>query len=287
MGTATITDNQVSLVVFTCEGREHLLHQTVKSFTLKCNFNFAKVILAIDGQVNQAVGALLEPDVIIQQYQRQGYVQMISKVIKLIGTPYFFWLEDDWRFHIPVPMEDLLHHLIKHQGWAQVVLSKYGPLESEMKLQPLGSALYQSTFGFSANPTLCNTGHIRDAFQLLSSAQKGDTLGEDGFENFLSKTFTEQNIICAILDPIDRTPISHEGYLETTPRSWHMTNSLEQRRSAHLLTIPAPSLMRRFAMAAKLIVTICVLAFRQFTNNKIYEYCFRIIATSKTVSKDE
>jgi hypothetical protein len=287
MGTEGLSRVPVSLVVFTCEGREHLLHQTIKSFTAQCNFKFTKVILAIDGPVSPAIHALVKPDMIIQQYKRQGYVHMISRAIKTIDTPYFFWLEDDWAFKMPVAINGMLESLTGNQNWAQIILSKYGPLEADMKIDPLGNGLYQSTFGFSANPCLCNTKYIKDAFALLASAKKGDTLGEDGFENFLSRYFEKVQIICVIQDPVDGQPISHEGYLETTPRNWHMTNSLDEKTSEHLLTIPLPSFPRRLLMAGKLLKTFFVLATQQLFSNKIYEYCFRVIATSKTINKDE
>lgn len=287
MGSENLSKVPVSLIVFTCEGREHLLHQTIKSFSAQCDFKFAKVILAIDGQVNPAIHSLVKPDLIIQQYKRQGYVHMISRIIKSIDTPYFFWLEDDWAFKIPVDVNSMLQSLTKHQNWVQIILSKYGPLEADMKVNPLGNHLYRSTFGFSANPCLCNTQYIKNAFALLASATKGDTLGEDGFENFLSRHFEKEQIICVIQDPVDSLPISHEGYLETTPRNWHMTNSLDEKTSEHLLTIPSPSFIRRLLMAAKLLKTFFSLAIHQLFSNKIYEYCFRVIATSKTIRKDD
>jgi len=51
--------------------------------------------------------------------------------------------------------------------------------------------------------------------------------------------------------------------------------------------MPAPSLGRKLFMIVKLFVAFCTLAFSQLTNNKIYEFCFRIIASSKTIKRDE
>jgi hypothetical protein len=278
---------QVSLVIFTCEGREHLLLNTLQSFYKQCAFKFDKIILAIDGQIDPKVIATVNPDAIIQHYQRHGYVHSIAKCLKVIDTAYFFWLEDDWTFNRPVDVPALLADLKKNDDWAEIVYSKFGPLSDDFKVHPLRNNLYKTTFGFSANPSLCNTKHLQSAFSLLTIAQKGDKLGEDGFENFLSKTFDKQNIKCVIIDPIDHLPISHEGFLESTPRKWHMTNSLESKPTAHLLYIPKPSVYRRIKMIIKLFIALLTLSIKQLFNNKAYELCFRIIAQAKRLKNGE
>ena len=85
----------VDLLIFTCNDREHLLQKSYTSFKNACNYKFNKVILAIDGQIDDAVITQIQPDTIIQHPTRQGYVNSIAKTLKLINTPYFFWLEDD------------------------------------------------------------------------------------------------------------------------------------------------------------------------------------------------
>jgi hypothetical protein len=281
------THKAVTLVIFTCKGREHLLQKSYASFKKACSFEFSKIILAIDGQIDPTIIVQINPDVIIQHTERRGYVNSIAKALKLIDTPYFFWLEDDWAFHQQVDIALMMDYLENNKNWAEILLSQYGPLKPELKTQPLGNHLYKAPFGFSANPCLCHTHHIREAFNLLETSPKGDKLGEDGFENFLTKTFEEKNITCAILDPVEGLGITHEGYLESTPRNWHMTNSMEAKTKAHLLTIPAPTFARRVYMMLKLFATFCRLSATQLTSNKVYEYCFRIISSAKTLKKDD
>jgi len=192
-----------------------------------------------------------------------------------------------WLFHRQINAELFLNIISEQSSWAEIVLSKDGPLAPGAKINPLGNNLYQTIFGFSANPCFCNTSHLQAAFKLLEESPKGDKLGEDGFENFLTRTFKTKNIACVIIDPVDHLPISHEGYLESTPRNWHMTNSLEAKTNNHLLTIPAPSVARRLLMVLKLFTTFFTLAINQLTSNKVYELCFRIIAAAKTIKKDE
>ncbi|MEP6611842.1 MAG: hypothetical protein ABJA76_08160 [Mucilaginibacter sp.] len=277
----------LTLVIFTCESREHLLVKTFQSFSAACGYKFQKVILAIDGQIDPSAITKINPDVILQYTKRRGYAHSISKALRLIDTPYFFWLEDDWTFHRGIDASHYTQTLAAHPDWAEMVFSKDGPLDAASKAKPLGESLYETSFGFSANPCFCNTGHLQQAFQLLERAPKGDKLGEDGFENFLSKTFEKQNIKCVMADPVDHLPISHEGYLESTPRNWHMTNSLEEKTNNHLMTIPVPSIGRRLLMVFKLVLAFGTLAIGQLGNNKIYEFCFRVIASAKTIKKDE
>ena len=277
----------LALVIFTCESREHLLVKTFQSFSAACDYKFQKVILAIDGQIAPSAIAQINPDVILQYTKRRGYAHSISKALKLIDTPYFFWLEDDWTFHGEIDASYYVQTLAAHPDWAEIVFSKEGALDTASKANPLGENLYETTYGFSANPCFCNTGHLQQAFQLLENAPKGDKLGEDGFENFLSKTFEKQSIKCVLTDPVDHLPISHEGFLESTPRNWHMTNSLEEKTSNHLMTIPVPSTGRRLLMVFKLVSAFGRLAIGQFSSNKIYEFCFRVIASAKTIKKDE
>lgn len=277
---------KISLVIFTCTGREHLLKSTIDSFNEMTDIQFDQIILAIDGQVNQAIIDYINPDIIVQHYHRKGYVHSISKAIKVITNPYFFWLEDDWNFTKKLALNTLLQQLHQHKNWSQVLYSKFGPLSTVQKGIHLHENLYQTDFGFSANPCICKTDLLTTVFDSMINAPKGDKLGEDGFENYITKQFEQAGLISVIVDPIDHIPISHEGYLESTPRNWHMTNSLEEKTKSHLLTIPKPSVARRFIMFIKLIFTLVSLSFKQFFNKKAYEFCFRIIASSKNIYKN-
>lgn len=271
------SNNLTSLVIFTCEGREHLLQKTIESFNEHCNYKWTKVILAIDGKINPSIVEEIAPDSCIQQRKRSGYVNSIVTTLKTIKTPYFFWLEDDWKFHSRLNLEELLSQLEVNDNWAEILLSKTGPLTPEEQVNPLNGNFFHSIYGFSANPCLCNTKHLQAAFEALEQAPKGGKLGEDGFENFLSRKFKEENLKTVVMDPVDHQQISHEGYLESTARNWHMTNSIEQVSEKHLLIFPKPSFMRRLLMVIKLLITFVKLAFKQLISNKTYEYCFRVI----------
>ncbi|HWD89997.1 MAG TPA: glycosyltransferase [Mucilaginibacter sp.] len=277
--------NDVTLVIFTCEGREHLLHNTWNSFKQACDHSFAKVILAIDGPVSEIASNHIQPDVIVKSPVRKGYIHNILQALKMIDTPYFFWLEDDWKFDAPADLQSLIRLLDEHADWAQIIYSKFGPLDAEMKQKPLGGDLYEAIYGFSANPCICKTAIVKDGFENLLKVPKGDKLGVDGFENSLTRFIADLGKINVIQDPVDHSMISHEGYLESTPRNWHMTNSLGQKTKEHLLTIPVPSFGRRILMACKMVLLFPVLIIKQFMSDKIYELCFRILASEKMLRK--
>ncbi len=290
MGKETMSLNQkrsISLVIFTCQGREHLLKRCYESFFTVCHFKFDQIILAIDGPIDPEIINIISPDILIQHIQRKGYVNNILQALKVINTPYFFWLEDDWKFHMDLQLTRFLTDMQQHVDWAQIIYSKYGPLEEHFKQFPIGDNLYETTFGFSANPCICNTQLIQTAFTALEKGPKGDTLGEDGFENFLTRYFLQNHIKCVIHNPLDHALISHEGYLESTPRNWHMTNSLEKRTNSHLLTIPKPSFVRKTGLIFKLSLAFLRLSIGLMFSNKVYEFCFRIIASAKTIRNAE
>jgi hypothetical protein len=277
--------NEITLVMFTCEGREHLILNTINSFKANCDISFNKILIAIDGNYNFSNLSFISPDSIIYFPKRNGYVNSINSTLKNIDTNYFFWLEDDWTFHQPLNLANKLNLLKNNDDWAEIVFSKYGALENEYKENPVNNNLYLSPFGFSANPCLCNTKHIKEAFNSMTCANKGSELGEDGFENYLTNFFAKRGIKCVIEDPQDGTVITHEGYLESTPREWHMTSSLEQKSDTYLAVFPKPSIITKIKTFIKLWAVLFILSIRQFYNRKVYDYCFRIIIAGQKIKK--
>src|ERR1700743_2015216 len=199
--------NEVSLVIFTCTGREHLLQKTYTSFLAQCSYKFSKVILAIDGSVNPAILAYVNPDMVIYGYHRKGYVTSIKNALINIDTPFFFWLEDDWEFHANVDVPYFVGQLTEHPDWVQIFYSKNGPLPHQLKTHFIHDNLYQYVDGFSANPCFNRTQFLKKGFNELVHAEKGNTLGADGFENFLTAYFKSKQIKSIIHDPVNHTII--------------------------------------------------------------------------------
>jgi hypothetical protein len=270
--------SKVSLVIFTCEGREHLLKKTYQSFSAACGYRFEQVILAVDGVIDSSVINEINPDLVVNTYERKGYVISIKNTLVNIKTEFFFWLEDDWFFHSPVDVPYYIGLLQKHPDWAEAVYSKYGPLADEFKKVQLGQQLYLNINGYSTNPSFNRTALIRQGFEQMDKAAKKDGEREIGFENFLTGYFKDNSIKYALIDPVGHSDISHEGYLESTPRNWHMMSSLDKKTDKHLLIFPTPNIARRLYMVFKLLRAFIGLAVRQLSSDEVYELCFRIIA---------
>jgi len=277
----------VSLVVFTCEGREHLLAHTIKSFNRVTNYIYSTKIIAIDGKVNTDCFSLVQPDKVVQNYKRRGYIHSIINALNLVESDYLFWLEDDWEFTQSLDMDYLLNILKANDNLVQIRLSKTAPLTIEEKKEEIIPGIFNSIYGFSANPCLCRTALIKAGFQALLEAPKGSQLGFDGFENFLSRWYESNNYICAVLDPGSEPDVIHAGYLESTPRQWHMTSSLEDDAiKDHLYSMgEPPALWRRIYMLMKFIKVSAILSIQLLFNYSAYEFVFRIVTTNKKVTK--
>ena len=279
--------SDVSLVVFTCKGREQLLHQTLNSFRQFCKYPFHKIILAIDGTIDPAVIAYVNPDLVVQSPVRKGYVNSILHALKNIDTEYFFWLEDDWNFNAAVDIELIINNLQTNRSWVQVAYSKHAVSVFRNSLTPLTENFYNNPNGFSANPMICRTALIKDCFNNLLLWLKDGAAGNEGFENFVSRDLERQGLLCVVYELPDKTIISHEGYLESTARNWHMINSIEvSHPEEYLLTMPEPPFWRRVLMAWRLFIAFLKLAIKQLANNEAYELCFRILASIKNTGKN-
>ena len=98
----------------------------------------------------------------------------------------------------------------------------------------------------------------------------------DGFENVLTTWFAERDLTCLVTD---KSHVEHSGQLESTPRQWHMTASLDDAAAPpHLYVFgESPALWRRAYMLAKLAARFATVAVRQFWNDATYEIAFRIV----------
>ncbi|MEI6429391.1 MAG: hypothetical protein WCO45_13570 [Pseudanabaena sp. ELA607] len=278
--------SNITLIVFACEGREHLLPATIESLRKSCDYLFNPVILAIDGDYSNEAITVVKPDLIVQNYDRKGYVQNIINALNLIETEFFFWLEDDWEFTKPVDLNYLLDLLRKNPDWVQIRLSKTAPLTNDEKAINLFDDIYGSIYGFSANPCVCRTELVKLGLKALQEAEKDKYTG---FETFLSEWYAAQKLTCAVLDPKDSVPIIHSGYLESTPRQWHMTASLDEKTNEYLSPmghIPEPSFLRRLLMFFRLLSASLSLSIRQFWSRSSYDLSFRILSVIKESRKN-
>lgn len=266
---------RVALVIFTCEGREHLLEQTLASFEQACPYPFARRVLVADGPVSPRAIERAAPDLLVQHPKRRGYVRSIADALRQVEEEYFFWLEDDWEFAEPVRLAEMLSALQSAELLTQVRLSKTGPLTAEERATPIAGDIHASQVGFSANPSLNRTAHVTGGFAEVWRSQRGVALGEDGFENVLTRWCESRGFTCAVLDGAG---IRHAGYLESTSRFWHMTASLDESESRPVFVLGAtPPFWRRALMLGKLAARTAVVAGRQLRDDAAYEVAFRIV----------
>ena len=271
----------LDVVIFTCEGREHLLQKTWQSFAPQVEAISHRRILAIDGQVSPEAVKCIQPDLVVQNYRRRGYVQSMLNAIGVVDSRLFFWLEDDWQITGEFDLERALVVLKDNPPWVQVRWSKT-PLLKEGDY-PLIPGIHFSSVGFSANPCLCRTELVRQGLNYLVQVPRGDTPANGFFENILTKWARSHNLICGVFDPHGRTAVTHLGFLESTGREWLMTASLDGEPAQHFFRMAAksPEAWRRLWMAIKFCGACVLLLLRIPFSDSAYELAFRMIATVK------
>jgi len=273
----------VSLVIFTCEGRDHLLLKSFESFSKSCEDVFTYKLLVIDGKINQAAIDLVSPDMIIQSAVRRGYVNSIITALKNIETDYFFWLEDDFLFNQKVPLDYMLNTMVKDKSWAGIFLSRTAPLTLAEKKIHLFDNLYVPDFGFSVSPTLCKTEHIKNAFAAIIAHPKDESTKYISFEPFIDEFFIKNELKYAIIDPGSISHVEHFGGLESTAREYHMINSVSipinpenKEYISGLNRYRKPSLYNKLGMFFKLYISVFYLSIKLFFSREAYDFAFRI-----------
>ena len=273
---------QVTLILFTSEGREHLLNTSYPSFLAHNTFAFYETLLAIDGPYDLSAVPAVKPDRVLQQCRRKGYITSIQTALDTVKTPYFFWLEDDFIFHKEAPVAYMLS-VLADPGWAGLFLSRSAPLVESDKRVQYADDLYLMNIGFSVSPSLCNTETVKAAFAALAASPKDESTRRMGFETFIDGYFVKNGYKYAVVDPGAEAHVTHAGHLESTPREYHMINSIDPELSdidkfylSGLGKEGEISLYNKLAMLPKLWYATLVLTFKLFRNRKAYDFAFRI-----------
>ncbi len=270
----------VSLVIFTCEGREHLLLKSFESFTNACKDAFTFSILAVDGQINQAVVDAVSPDEVIQSTTRKGYVNSIIRALKNVDTDYFFWLEDDWEFLYNFSIDSLIP-LLSDPNVVQVTLAKE-QLNNDFK--PYGyTDIYINGNGFSANPSLCRTSAIKEIFNQIVAYKKDENSKFLSFEYFATNYTLSKSLLPLIKYHDNLAFVNHQGDLESTAREYHMINSLSipinpanREYISGLNRYQTPNWYNKLGMFFKLYIAVFYLSIKLFFVREGYDFAFRI-----------
>jgi hypothetical protein len=276
--------SDITLLVFSCEGRAHLLRTTMESFRRQCPFTFGETIYAHDGPMDPAAPSFVNPGRLVQNCQRRGYVQSILQALAVVRTPYVFWLEDDWEFTQPIDLPGLHAAMAAHPGWLQIRLSKTAPLAEIEAAAPLDSAgLHQSGYGFSANPHLGRAEPLRAGFAAFSASPKTTA---NTFESFLEGWVKSSGLVCVVVNPGPTASIQHTGYLESTGRQWHAASSLGASPGAEYSSGmrgvgEQPPVWRRIVLALRLVAAAAKLAVKALRGSSAYDLAFRFIAMTR------
>lgn len=280
-----VNGDKVSLLLFTCSGREHLLPKAYSSFVDKCDYGFDKIVIGIDGSINTIALNTIPYDLIVQSSTRRGYVQNITNSLNVIDTDYFFWLEDDWLFNEKVEIDSYIDKLKNNHNWVQIRMSKNGPINVSKAVHLFDS--YFISENFSANPSLNRTAFVKRGFDFLYSIPAGEVEGVDGFEDVLSKYFHQNKYVCVIDNPIHPQPIFHDGYMESTDRKWHMTASISNKGdlvSSSRNSIKATTYFNKIGLAVKLIILLVTIIVKTLLGSeRAYDFGFRIVHAPKAI----
>lgn len=121
----------IDVVVFTTEGREHLLLPTCAQLRALINKDKYRLILAVDGQINPAAIHVVNPDLVVINWHRRGYIHSIRNALSAVASEVFLWMEDDWNICRigQKSLENNLSFLRSEENILQVRWSKIAPLE--------------------------------------------------------------------------------------------------------------------------------------------------------------
>lgn len=274
----------ISLVIFTCEGREHLLLRSFASFTKSCGSVFAHKLLAIDGKISQETIDVIAPDEVVQSPVRRGYVPSIIRALKNIDTDHFFWLEDDWEFPHDFTVDSLLTSF-NDDKVLQVTLAKE-KLDTAFKAYTEPN-IYINGYGFSANPSLCRTAVVREIFNEAVAHKKDESSKFLSFEYFATNFANSKNLISLIKYHNNQAFVNHIGDLESTAREYHMINSIsipvKQGKNEYISGLnryKEMSFFNKLGLFIKLYIATIYLSLKLFFSREAYDFAFRIYVAS-------
>jgi hypothetical protein len=283
-----VVDKNVTVLIFSCEGREHLLQKTFKSFRNASPVAY-KSIVALDGPYENYPLSVINPDIIVQNFSRKGYISNIINAVMLVKTPYFFWLEDDWSFPHPFFIEELIEPLERDEKILQVVLSKYDANKEVAYTNDYSI----SPYGFSANPCVCRTETIIDAFTQLVNLPKDESTKLVGFENYVTSYMYSAGLSSILKFRSGKAFVNHTGELESTAREYHMINSIDVDKSSINKEYISGfgyenkvTLSNKIFMAMKIFLSSISLAIKLLSSRKAYDFAFRFYQTFQKTFKN-
>ena len=281
-------DLEVTLVYFSCEGREHLLTKTAEAFEQHQSFPFLDKILAFDGPLQRGFSvADLGVYKLVNNVSRAGYVSSVQNALSLITTPYFFWQEDDCRFLRKIDVDYLLAQMEANPNWVQVGWGMGEKFPAAEKIWPLGrDNMFQTAYGFSARPALCRTSDLREAFAMT----EGDAINiKQDIEEYLRDWLKLKSKVSVSIDPGETSIYVHEGQLESIDKAFlRMKPTTGSDRDFYISNLghkKLPPLLRRIKNFCNLVGSGCRLCFDQFFKLNRYDVAWRVVNIERTTRR--
>lgn len=277
-------EESANLLLFACEGREHLMRETYDTFRTHTDYTFDRTILAVDGGYEQKLIHHIQPDVLVQSPQRKGYVASVRRALPLVESEYFFWLEDDYRFNRDVDVGWMLDVLRERTSAIQLRLISQ-TLEPDQLSDPVDNAddVYHSPFGFSCRPGVNRTADVKRA--MLDESPEGN----ENIEHHMIDWCEANERACLMIDPGEHPPISHVGHLEATSGQWHTTEPDEEWENPKLDTSSSentPDMRARLKMVVRLGVRVLYLALRQLSDDRAHSLSWRVTNVVKQYAEE-
>lgn len=281
--------SDVTLVYFSCKGREHLLLKTAEAFEKYNTFPLHERILAFDGALDPGFPvADLGIDRLLNNVKRAGYVPSIGNVLPLVRTPYIFWQEDDCRFLRPFDVDYLRREMEANPDWVQVGWGIGEKFPDHEKVSPLGrEGMYRTAFGYTMRPALCRTADLREVF---GQQQEPDLDRNQYLETYIRDWLKLKAKVSVSIDPGEESMYAHEGILETTNGdSHHMESSREKLTQEKYVSVfghgSLPPLWRRAKNLLDLLGSGVRMALSQFYSLRRYEVAWRVVRIERETRK--
>ena len=273
-------ESQISLIYFSCQGREHLLTRTAEALEKHCLFSFHEKILAFDGPMDAGFSpAEIGVTRLVNNVTRTGYVQSVRNALSLVTTPYFFWQEDDCRFLRTCDVKYLHKQMESNSSWTQVGWGSGEKLPPEEKIYPMGTEnMYRTAYGFSARPALCRTDDLREAFAM----NEGDAINPNqDIEEYLRDWLKLKSKASISIDPGDASMYVHEGQLESVDKGLLQMKPEGINGSATYKSglghRKLPPLPRRVKNLCNLLMSAFRLCYSQFHDLSRYDVAWRVV----------
>lgn len=273
----------LQVVVFSSEGREHLLVATLSAIEKwKLDFSLS-IFVIIDGPFNIPEIPIGEIELMLHHHSRLGYIGSIIKTLSYIHSEFFLWIEDDWDLS-NIALPQIEHALSVMSSDPNLVQSRW-PNSDQPNTggEKISSQLSRSLIPFSGNPSLCRTASVRLLFEPDALKAQLDGRSGLGWEEAICEIMTQRKMQSAVFSSIENSGIKHLGYLDSTDRYWHYVdkfqNSPKKRNSkdirAGIENINRISVFFRFFIAA-----VCTLG-SIFISKRTAEIAFRFVQVSR------